>query len=101
MSDSEIIGTAYVTLKVEITGLGAWGPDCRIDQVQKQAADSAIGYVRNRDLDRRIRIIGNPEVTAVLARRRDDSSQIAAPWGWRERLAARLRRLAEWVGGKP
>ena len=28
---------AKVTLTLELTNLGSWGPDCKIDQVYKQA----------------------------------------------------------------
>lgn len=64
--------TARATVTVEIYGLGSWGAECSLDQVHRQAAESAIGRLqqildgaRNGD-GRSIRIVGEPNVTAVL-----------------------------------
>lgn len=34
---------AKVTLTLELTNLGSWGPECQINQVYKQALDQAAG----------------------------------------------------------
>jgi hypothetical protein len=66
--EKRVTAGARVTVTVEVTGCGTWGTDCRIDQVHRQAAEEAIGYIRNRtERDRRLRIIGEPKVTMVTS----------------------------------
>jgi hypothetical protein len=57
---------ATVTVTVEISNLGAWGSDCQLDQVYKQAAESAIGKLRTGMREQDFRIVGNPQVRAVI-----------------------------------
>ncbi|MBH3246110.1 hypothetical protein I5N23_04330 [Serratia marcescens] len=57
---------AKVTLTLELTNLGSWGPECQINQVYKQALDQAagkLGRLLNGQSD--IRIIGRPVVQAI------------------------------------
>lgn len=64
-----LIATAVVTLTVEVRANGSWGSDCKIDQVEKQAAESAIGYLlRQCARDQRVKIVGAPMVTTVMTR---------------------------------
>lgn len=58
---------ARVTLTIEISDVGSWGPDCQMDQVYRQALEAAIGRVRNafaKDA-RGVKIIGAPVVQAI------------------------------------
>lgn len=58
---------ARVTLTIEISNVGSWGPDCQMDQVYRQALESAMGRVRNafaKDA-RGVKIIGVPVVQAI------------------------------------
>ena len=57
---------ATVTLTVEISNVGAWGSDCQLEQVYKQAAESAIGMLRTAMRDRDFRIVGTPQVRTVI-----------------------------------
>lgn len=69
--------TARVTLEVEIKVNATWGPDCSIQQVHQQAAEEAIGRIRNatsspmcaRNLADTIKVVGEPKVTAILVNR--------------------------------
>jgi hypothetical protein len=38
---------ATVTLTVELTGLGSWGPECTTVQVYQQAMSAAVNRLRN------------------------------------------------------
>jgi hypothetical protein len=38
---------ATVTITVELTGLGSWGPECTTEQVYRQAREAAINRLRN------------------------------------------------------
>lgn len=38
---------AKVTLTVELTGLGSWGPDCTTEQVYRQAQEAAVNRLRS------------------------------------------------------
>jgi hypothetical protein len=64
---SQITAGVVVTLTIEVSNCGTWGIGCDIAQVHKQAMDGAIGYVKDRcDKDRRIRIIGQPQVRTII-----------------------------------
>lgn len=71
MSEKRVHAHARVTLTVEIAVTDTWGEDCKLDQVYRQAAQSAVGEVRNglaRALDcGRARIIGEVKAVAILA----------------------------------
>lgn len=60
---------ARVQVTLEVECHSAWGGDCNLNQVRRQATDEAIGLVtQNRKLEmtRQVTIIGDPKVTAVL-----------------------------------
>lgn len=57
---------AKVTLTLELTNLGSWGPDCKIDQVYRQALEQACGRLGKLFQGQRdIRIVGRPVVQAI------------------------------------
>ncbi|MEL5662881.1 hypothetical protein PTT73_15210 [Serratia ureilytica] len=57
---------AKVTLTLELTNLGSWGPECQINQVYKQALDQAVGKLgRIFKGQSDIRIVGRPVVQAI------------------------------------
>lgn len=65
MSKPRITAYARATLTVEVTGLGSWGPECSVDQIFRQASESAIGRIVNCRELRNVRIIGRPKITSV------------------------------------
>lgn len=58
---------AKVTLTIELTNLGSWGPDCTIDQVYRQAREAAIGRLNKvfKDHTSTTRILGPVVVEAI------------------------------------
>ncbi|QPN47330.1 hypothetical protein I5S86_10750 [Priestia aryabhattai] len=58
---------AKVTLTVELTNLGSWGPDCTLDQVYRQAREAAVGRLNKvfKDHLDTTRILGPIVVEAV------------------------------------
>ncbi|WP_129543821.1 hypothetical protein [Serratia sp. 1D1416] len=57
---------AKVTLTLELTNLGSWGPECKIEQVYRQALEQAVGRLgRLFKGESNIRIIGRPVVQAI------------------------------------
>ncbi|VVN43896.1 hypothetical protein V0M98_17790 [Pseudomonas silesiensis] len=58
---------ATVTLTIEISNIGSWGPDCKIDQVYRQAREEAIGRINRafKDDQRGVRILGPVVVKAI------------------------------------
>lgn len=67
-SDPEVKVTAgaRVTATVEIDQVGAWGRECGLDQVFKQAAEEAIGRLRKALGPTNWRVVGNPRVRAIM-----------------------------------
>ena len=70
MSKRPIVRTttgATVTLTIELSSLGSWGPDCQMDQVYRQAKEAAIGRINNafKDDRRGVRILGPVVVKAI------------------------------------
>lgn len=59
--------SARVTITLEISNVGSWGPGCEIDQVYRQAIESAVGRLNRafKDDIRGIRIVGQPSVDAI------------------------------------
>jgi hypothetical protein len=57
---------AKVTLTLELTNLGSWGPECQIDQVYRQALAQAVGRLGKafQGLSN-IRIVGRPAIQAI------------------------------------
>lgn len=68
--------SATVQLTLEIKVGDGWGGDCDMDQVYKQARDSAVGMINEalragkESLQTRIKIVGTPLVSAVVVERR-------------------------------
>lgn len=67
------LASARVKLEVEVTVGSAWGEDCSIKQVYDQAAREAIGKLEHacqKSETHGIRIVGEPQIVAVLAERK-------------------------------
>ncbi|HDT0657897.1 TPA: hypothetical protein QIB60_000497 [Enterobacter cloacae subsp. dissolvens] len=56
---------ATVTLTVQISNVGSWGPDCQIEQVYRQALIEAKGRIAKALEGKDIRFIGEPIVRAI------------------------------------
>lgn len=56
---------ATVTLTVQISNVGSWGPDCQIEQVYRQALVEAKGRIAKALEGKDIRFIGEPIVRAI------------------------------------
>lgn len=57
---------AVVTLTIEISNVGSWGPDCQIEQVYRQAREAARRRVSKAfDGDRHISIVGVPNIRCI------------------------------------
>jgi hypothetical protein len=76
-----ITARARVQVTLEFLVTDTWGDDCKVDQVYKQAAESAIGQLRRGCLvsvasalarDGEARVIGDPKVTAILVNKTDE-----------------------------
>ena len=57
---------ARVQVTVEIDVFDAWGEDCELKQVHKQAKEKALGSMFSQFERPRMRIIGEPLCVAVL-----------------------------------
>ena len=59
--------SAKVTVTIELSNLGSWGPECTIDQVYRQAREAAIGRLNKvfKDQAASTRILGPVIVAAV------------------------------------
>lgn len=58
--------TARVILTVEVDCDGSWGGDCAMDQIHKQAKDSAMRILSSaKDAHRKIRVVSIDEVQAI------------------------------------
>ncbi len=84
--DCRIVTRARVQVTLEIDVSDHWGPDCALDQVFKQASDSAIGILRGVfnlgdglvsglakghvpvEYQHRVRLVGDPDVLAITHR---------------------------------
>lgn len=62
--------TARVRVTVEIDLTQPWGKECTMYQIDKQAMEEAMEYLA-RIPHGRLRVVGPPEVTAVLVREKD------------------------------
>lgn len=61
--------SATVTMTVRIAVPDCWGADCAVDQIHRQAKESALGILnRMRKPNEHLpfAVIGEPEVTAIL-----------------------------------
>lgn len=67
MGDTRVRASARVTLTVELEAGQAWGADCTVAQVRKQAAEAVLDKL-NHGLGRNgWRIVGTPSVVQVFA----------------------------------
>lgn len=67
--DRKVKAKARVSVLLEVSLSDTWGSDCQLDQVYKQAKDSAMNMIHRKMTgggQRDIRIIGDPKVTAIL-----------------------------------
>lgn len=99
MRETDVAATAVVTLTVEVSQLGVWGPDCQVGQIQSQAAQAAVNYLRALDRGWRLTVVGQPIVQAVVARQSPPSEIVPHPP--RSRLATLgglIVRLGQWMG---
>ncbi len=62
---------AKVRLMLEVDLPDNWGNECLLGQVFRQSSDQALQKIRN-SLPPDVRIIGTPEVTAILLPERKD-----------------------------
>jgi hypothetical protein len=65
-----VVTSAFVTVKVRVDVGDTWGPECALDQVHKQAKESAIGKIRRaceKSDTHGIHLVSEPIVTAVMA----------------------------------
>lgn len=65
-----MITKATVQVTVEVDASGSWGPECSMEQIIRQASESAVGQIRGSL--HKFRLIGDPAVTAI--------TNIADPW---------------------
>lgn len=67
------VGTsAYVTVEMKVDVGSQWGPECKLEQVYKQAAEAAVGIIkRMAHSDGRVVSIVSTKVTAVTTRERE------------------------------
>lgn len=56
---------ATVTLTVQISNLGSWGPDCQMEQIYRQAIVEAKNRLSKAMNGRDIKFIGEPVVRAI------------------------------------
>lgn len=61
--------SARVKVELEIAVGSKWGADCSIEQIHKQAENEAVGIIRHlceQAQERRVTIIGTPNISAVI-----------------------------------
>lgn len=72
--ETSVSATVQLTLEIKV-GDG-WGGDCALDQVYKQARESAVGMINEAlragkpTLQDRIKIVGTPSIAAVVVERK-------------------------------
>lgn len=74
-SENKTRAVARVQVLVDISLDAEWGDDCKVDQIYKQAAEEALGVLRNAkrgvtNLPLPLTIVGEPKVIMVLAERK-------------------------------
>jgi hypothetical protein len=57
--------TARVTVTIDIKSRSSWSDETTIAQVRKQAADGALGMLRQIEDKYDLKIIGDPQVSAT------------------------------------
>lgn len=59
--------SATVSVTIELSNIGSWGPDCDLSQVYRQATEAAVGRINQafRGDSRGIRILGPAKVQAI------------------------------------
>lgn len=65
-----LIVNAFVTVKLEVK-VGSWGDGCTMEQIYKQASDSALDVVRSAIgvVHNSIKIVGDPKVETITTTR--------------------------------
>ena len=66
MATRTIRASARVQVTVEIPVQGCWGHDAPMEQVYKQAKESALGYLNNALRAQSVQLIGEPVVKMVI-----------------------------------
>ena len=69
MANKLVRANASVTLTIRVENCGAWGSECEISQVHKQAKDAAIDRVRRAFAHSSfgtVTLVGEPKVTSVI-----------------------------------
>jgi len=66
--ERKLTSATRVTVTVEIMPGDTWGPDCTIEQAERQGVESALRDLTGL-LKGRARIVGEPQVVVVLVRR--------------------------------
>ena len=62
-----ISGYAIVEVKLRIRADGSWGKNCTLEQISKQARESALAKLRKATSNSRdYVIVGEPKVTATM-----------------------------------
>ncbi|HHH1886675.1 TPA: hypothetical protein ACPY56_004187 [Yersinia enterocolitica] len=57
---------ATVTLTIELSNLGSWGPDCQMEQIYRQAIAAANGRLNKLFAgDKNVKIIAGAKITAI------------------------------------
>lgn len=56
---------ATVTMTIQVSNLGSWGPDCQMDQIYRQALSEAKNRVLKALNYRDIKFVGEPVVRAI------------------------------------
>ena len=64
---ARVSASARVTVTVEIMATSTWGEDCPLSQIRKQAAEEIVARIKRGAPD--VKVIGNPQVVAVLVER--------------------------------
>lgn len=73
--EKRISASARVQVTLEVLDCGSWGPTCTVEQVHKQAKETAVNQVEKLVREGKvngqqvygIRVLGNPVVTGVFS----------------------------------
>jgi len=70
---SKVKATARVRITLDIPLTGTWGPECTVEQIQKQAKNEALGLFKVKVIAQlppelqHARVVGEPIVTGIFA----------------------------------
>lgn len=79
-SGKRVKATARVRLEVEIAVPDSWGADCQVSQIHMQAAESARSFLAKLPPGR-MRVVGEPHVSAVLTEEELSDMPVLNAWG--------------------